>query len=95
MAEIDETRAIAKLPGLDIEIRHGKAVGEDAEFLAISLRAAPSFEAVGEYLRGLDAAFFNPFLAWVPAVRLARAFWAPWLGAAVLPPPTPPRKTND
>jgi hypothetical protein len=95
MAEIDETRAIAKLPGLDVEIRHGRAVGEDVEFLAISLRAAPSFAAMGEYLRSLDGAFFNPFLPWLPAVQLARAFWAPWLGAAALPPPNPPGETKN
>jgi hypothetical protein len=39
---MDETRAIAKLPHLEIEIRHCRLPEEQAEQLAISLRATPS-----------------------------------------------------
>ena len=76
--ELDETRATANLPGLDIEIVHRRADDASAETVTISLRAAPSFEAFGRYL---DAA--NPLMAWARMMELA---WQPWLGA-FLPPP--------
>jgi hypothetical protein len=69
-AGMDATRATARLPGLDIEIVHRRAVEHDAEQIAIYLRAAPSFEAFG---RALEAA--NPFGFW------AQAAWQPWLAA--------------
>ena len=58
-AEADTTRATARLPGLDIEIVHRRAVEGDAEEISINLRAAPSFEAFG---RALEAA--NLFAFW-------------------------------
>ena len=45
-----ETRAIARLPHLEIEIRHRRLPEEQAEQLAISLRATPSFAAFAEFL---------------------------------------------
>jgi hypothetical protein len=75
--ELDETRATAKLPGLDIEIVHRRTEDASAELITISLRAAPSFEAFSQYL---EAA--NPFAAWTRMMALA---WQPWLGA-LLPP---------
>jgi hypothetical protein len=81
----EETRAIAHLANLDIEIVHGRAPDGTSEHLSIHLRAMPSFEAFG---RGIEAA--NPFLFWV---RFAQTAWAPWLpapwpgsSAALLPP---------
>jgi hypothetical protein len=76
----EETRATARLPNLDIEIIHGRSADGAAEYLSLSLRAMPSFEAFG---RAMEAA--NPFLFWM---RLAQTAWAPWLGAspASLPP---------
>ena len=65
------TRATARLPGLDIEIMHRRAVEGDAEQISINLRAAPSFEAFG---RTLELA--NPFAFWAQAAQLA---WLPWL----------------
>jgi hypothetical protein len=75
--DLDETRATAKLPGLDVEIVHRRAEDASAELITISLRAAPSFEAFGRYLETA-----NPFLAWARMMELA---WQPWLGAFLLP----------
>ncbi|HUB97887.1 MAG TPA: hypothetical protein VL993_18325 [Stellaceae bacterium] len=75
--ELDETRATAHLPGVDVEIVHRRAEDASAEMITISLRAAPSFEAFGRYL---EAA--NPLIAWARFMELA---WQPWLGA-FLPP---------
>ncbi len=41
--EVDATRAIARLPGLDIEIVHRRSPGGDAEQISINLQAVPSF----------------------------------------------------
>jgi hypothetical protein len=90
----EETRAIARLPNLDIEIVHGREADGGAEHISINLRAVPSFEAFG---RVLEAA--NPFLFWM---RFAQSAWAPWLGASptILPPgnvsrlPAPPQSTG-
>ena len=65
------TRATARLPGLDIEIVRRRAVEDDAEQIAIYLRAAPSFEAFG---RALEAA--NPLGFWTQFA------WQPWLAAS-------------
>src|SRR5690606_32411681 len=42
-AVMDETRATAQLPSLDVEILHRRLPEEQAEQLAISLKATPSF----------------------------------------------------
>jgi hypothetical protein len=70
----DTTRAMAHLPGLDIEIVHRRSPIADAEQISISLQAVPSFEAFGRFLQTA-----NPFALWVQAVQLS---WFPWLGAA-------------
>jgi hypothetical protein len=72
--ENNATRATARLPGLNVEIVHRRAVEGDAEQISINLTAAPSFEAFG---RALEAA--NPFAFWAQAAQLA---WQPWLGTA-------------
>ena len=80
---MDETRAVAHLPNLDIEIVHRQLPDEDAEQLLISLRARPSFEAFAHWLDAPGPASawlaLNPFLAWQQA---ALALWAPWLAGA-------------
>jgi len=90
------TRATARLPGLDIEIMHRRAVEGDAEQISINLRAAPSLESFG---RALELA--NPFAFWARAAQLA---WLPWLETArtrtlpwpLLPwPPQPPGDTTS
>ena len=72
-----ETRAVAHLPSLDIEILHRQEEG--AETLTVSLRAVPGFEAVGAWL--------DPMRVWSEWLRLN-----PWLGGAWLPPPGEPRR---
>jgi hypothetical protein len=81
-SEGDSTRAIAHLPGLDIEIVHSQSQDGLTEQVSINLKAVPSFEA---FARSLDA--LNPFAFWAEAVRLA---WFPWIQAtrAVMMPPS-------
>jgi hypothetical protein len=84
----DETRATARLPGLEIEIVHRRSPAGDAEQISISLQAVPSFEAFGRFL---EAA--NPFAFWAQVAQMA---WFPWVEAVrtlmlpwnvTLPPP--------
>lgn len=79
---MDETRAIARLPGLDIEIVHRAPQGEAGEAIGVMLRAMPSFDALSH---GLFAV--NPFLAWAEmTAELTQAAWNAWF-RAFLPPP--------
>ena len=57
----------------------------DWEQISISLRAMPSFEAVGRWFEAAD-----PFTLWVQAARLV---WMPWLlaGEALMQPEGRPR----
>jgi hypothetical protein len=81
---MDETRAVAHLPNLDIEILYRQLPEERAEQLMISLHARPSFEAFGRWLEapGPAAAWLalGPVLAWQQATL---ALWAPWLATAL------------
>ncbi len=70
-SEFNETKAVAHLPNVDIEIYHRRPWQGDEELLTITLRAVPSFDA---FFRAVEAA--NPFLFWMRAVETA---WAPWL----------------
>jgi hypothetical protein len=70
----DETRATARLPGLEVEIVHRRSRDADTEQISIILQAAPSFEAFGQFLQTA-----NPFALWVQAAQMA---WFPWLGPA-------------
>lgn len=80
-----ETRALASLPNLDIEIRHRSAPEEGAEYLAITLRGTPNLEVAAGLLdpfRILAAAVsVNPWLLWMQAADPFR-LWRPLLGAA-------------
>jgi hypothetical protein len=73
-SDVDTTKASASLPGLDVEVVHRRSPQGDAEQISITLRAMPSFEALGSWL---EAA--NPFVFWTRAAQLA---WLPWLEAA-------------
>lgn len=80
----DTTRAVARLPGLDIAVEHRRL--DDAEQISIHLRATPSFKAFGDFLDGA-----NPLAFWAHAAQLAFLpwlAWSPWLNAAraLLPP---------
>ncbi len=72
-SEFEETRAVAQLPHLDIEILHRRPWEGEGEQLVVSLRATPSFEALG---RMLEAG--SPMLLWSGMMQAA---WAPWLAA--------------
>lgn len=91
-SEDDTTRAVARLPGLDIAVELRRSV--NAEQISIHLQAMPSFAAFGEALDGA-----NPFAFWARAAQWAWLPWLPWLNAtrALLPrrsasetPPTVP-----
>ena len=76
---MDETRAIARLPHLDVEIWHRRLPEEQAEQLAISLRATPSF---ADFAKILERQAPWPWLAlqpWLVWGQLAQAVWQPWL----------------
>jgi hypothetical protein len=83
----DETRAVANLPHVQIEIRHKQAPERDAEYLAISMRASPDFATAAAFFDPFRLAdptrllaawtVFNPWLAWL---RLAGPLALPRLG---------------
>jgi hypothetical protein len=84
MHVMTETRAVASLPSLDIEIRHRSAPEEGAEYLAITLRGTPNLDLAAGLLDPFRlfaaAASFNPWLAWL---QVADPFqlWRPLLKA--------------
>ena len=79
---MDETRAIARLPHLEIEIRHRRLPEDQAEHLAISLRATPSFAAFADFV---ERQALWPWLAlqpWLLFGRMVQATWQPWPAAS-------------
>jgi hypothetical protein len=76
----DETRAVGRLPHLDVEVVHRRAWDGEAEQLSVTLRGVPSFEAFGQFIESTD-----PFSFWMGLVQAA---WSPWLGllGAAAPP---------
>jgi len=76
---MDETKALARLPNLDIEIHHRRVPEEGAEYLSISLRATPSFRAMADHLDTFAPQLLNPMTFWLTAMQAAQAFWAPFL----------------
>ena len=84
-SEVEDMKAIAHLPGLDIEILHRPSPDGRGEQIAIQLTAVPSFEAFAKTFEML-----NPFAFWAEAMRLA---WSPWLEMtrAMTPPAPLPR----
>ena len=77
----DETRAFARLPGLDIAVLHRDARGEDGEQVFIALKASPSFGALARPMGAAD-----PFLLWMRLMQLGWASWVSCLAAASTPP---------
>jgi len=71
--DFEETRAVAHLPNLQIEIIHARSPAGDAERLSINMLAVPSFGAFRNYVE-----IANPFTFWM---RFAQTAWAPWLSA--------------
>lgn len=84
-SDYDETTAVARLPSLDIEIRHRRPWEGGEEMVAITLRAKPSFDAL--FNRSAAA---NPMMFWISAMEAA---WSPWLRLMNLAPP--PRLGGD
>jgi hypothetical protein len=83
---MDETRATARRPHLAVEIVHRRLPEGDAEQLAISLRATPSFAALARHLEAHAALWpwlaLNPWLSWQQMLQTA---WRPWLALAEPP----------
>jgi hypothetical protein len=78
-----ETRVVAHLPGLDIEMVHRAPAGDAGEAVGVMLRAVPSFDAfaANPLLANPFAALplaANPFLIWA---QLVQATWSAWAGA--------------
>jgi hypothetical protein len=84
--EGEAMKAIAHLPGLDIEISHRQSPDGLAEQISINLRAVRSFDAFAHAFEAL-----NPFTFWAEAARLA---WFPWLEAIRAVTPTKRRATR-
>lgn len=80
---MDETKAVARLPNLDIEVHRRRVPEEAAEYLSISLRATPSFRAMANHLDAHAMQLFNPMAFWLTSWQAAQEFWAAFL--------TPPR----
>jgi hypothetical protein len=76
-SEYDDTKAVARLPNLDIEILHRRPLQGADELLTITLRATPSFDAFFQAFEGRGPAAF-----WMRAFEMA---WAPWLQLAAAP----------
>jgi len=73
-SEFDDTKMVAHLPNLDIEVIHRRSWEGNEEMLLITLRATPSFEAFFQFLDRT-----NPFALWARAIEMT---WAPWLRLA-------------
>jgi hypothetical protein len=76
----DETRAYARLPGLDIAVLH-RGVHGGGEEVVVAFRTAPSFAAPRRPLGAAD-----PLLLWMGLAQMAWASWLGCLAAASTPP---------
>ena len=79
---MDETRAIATLPHLEIEIRHRRLPEEHTEQLAISLSATPSFEGFAQFLERQAPWPWLALQPWLSVAQMVQASWQPWLAAS-------------
>ena len=87
---MSETRAVANLPNLNIEILHREAPEEGAEYLSITLRGTPDLATAASLLdpfRLLGTAL-DPWQAWL---RLVDPFGLWRLPTAMLDGPRPRR----
>ena len=78
---MDETKAIARLPGLEIELKRRVDAEEGAEYVSINLRALPSLDAFGATLQpaALASLAMLPVSLWQSWFYMAQAFWQPFL----------------
>ncbi len=89
---MDETRAIARLAHLDIEIRHCWLPQEQAEQLVISLKTTPSFEQFAEFMERQAPWPWLALQPWLWLGQMVQASWQPWFAASstlVSAPPQP------
>jgi hypothetical protein len=87
---MDEMKATASLPGLDIELKRRVDAQEGAEYVSVTLRATPSLEALAGALHPLAL----PLAVWQSWFDMAQAFWQPFLPARGAP-PSPPKLTRS
>ena len=87
---MSETRAVANLPNLNIEILHREAPEEGAEYLSITLRGTPDLATAMGLLDPfcLLGPALDPWQAWL---RLVDPFGLWRLPTAMLAGPRPPR----
>lgn len=74
---MDETKATARLPGLDIELKRRVDAQEGAEYVSVTLRATPSLDAFAGALQPMAL----PLALWQSWFAMAQAFWQPFLPA--------------
>lgn len=72
---MDETKATARLPGLDIELKRRVDAQEGAEYVSVTLRATPSLDAFAGALHPMAL----PMALWQSWFTLTQAFWQPFL----------------
>ncbi len=84
--DLDETRAIARLPGLDIEVTHNPSGAGGGERLSVTLQATPLLGGRIDTAAPFALWMMMAQAAWTPWLQLAAAFWLP-----ALPPRPPPR----
>ena len=78
---MDETKIIANLPALDIEITRQHDPDDNARITTIQMRAGPPFGMAAQFMSPMAATMgamaANPAVAWA---RFMQAAWTPWLG---------------
>ncbi len=93
----ETTRAIAKLPSLDVDIVHDRSEEDGAERLAIRITGRPDLETAARFVEPqlLAAAFsLNPWLQL--QTQMMQRLWQPWLAMnPMLRPLLPPPARDD
>jgi len=74
---MDEVKATARLPGLDIELKRRVDEQEGVEYVSVTLRAVPSLDAFTLALQPMAL----PLALWQGWFDMAHAFWQPFLPA--------------
>lgn len=92
---MDEFRARARLPHLDVEIRHRRLPEDEGEEVQLSLRATPSLEIAARTLAPVAWAWLamSPYVLWQRTMQA----WllAPWRPPFALPPADPQQPVDD
>lgn len=92
---MDEFRARARLPHLDVEIRHRRLPEDEGEEVQLSLRATPSLEIASRALAPAAWAWLalSPYVVWQRTMQA----WllAPWRPPFGLRPPDAEQPGDD